>query len=372
MIKFLDLQSQFAAIAPQVEAAIAEVLRDASFVGGRHVAAFEEKFAHYQQVEHVVGVGNGTDALEIALRALDLPPGGEVIVPANSFIATSEAVSSQGLQVVFADVDPGTHLLDLDDLRDKVTERTAAVVVVHLYGNPQDVRAVRDIVGPDIRIVEDCAQAHGAEVGGRRVGGVGDVGAFSFYPGKNLGAYGDAGAITTNDQSLATQCRMIANHGRREKYLHEFEGRNSRLDGLQAAVLSVKLDHLDVWLDRRIEVAHLYGKRLDGVPGLTVPVLADGSRHVFHLFVVQCEDRDGLGQFLGEHEVQTGVHYPVCLPDQPAYAALRRDSDCRTARTLSARVLSLPMGEHLSDDDVDTVASLVESFQQPAREAATS
>jgi dTDP-4-amino-4,6-dideoxygalactose transaminase len=372
MIKFLDLQSQFAAIAPEVEAAIGQVLRDAAFIGGRHVGAFEEKFADYQRVDHVVGVGNGTDALEIALRALDLPPGGEVIVPANSFIATSEAVSSQGLQVVFADVDRGSYLLDLDDLRAKVTERTVAVVVVHLYGNPQDVRAVRDVVGPDVRIVEDCAQAHGAEVGGRRVGGLGDVGAFSFYPGKNLGAYGDAGAITTDDRSLATQCRMIANHGRQEKYLHEFEGRNSRLDGLQAAVLSVKLDHLDGWLDRRIEVAQRYGKRLDGVPGLALPALKSASRHVFHLYVVQSGDRDDLGRFLGEHDVQTGVHYPVCLPDQPAYAALRSESDCRTARSLSARVLSLPMGEHLTDEDVDTVASLVESFQQRDSEAATS
>lgn len=362
MIKFLDLQSQYAAIAPEMEAAIAEVVRSAAFVGGRHVAEFEEKFGKFQQVDHVVGVGNGTDALEIALQALDLPAGAEVIVPANSFIATSEAVSSRGLRVVFADVDPATYLLDLEDLKRKQTARTAAVIVVHLYGHPQDVAAVRGVLGPEVRIIEDCAQAHGAEVSGRRVGGLGDVGAFSFYPGKNLGAYGDAGAITTDDADLATRCRMIANHGRREKYLHEFEGRNSRLDGLQAAVLSVKLGHLDAWLDRRIEVAAAYTDALGDLPGLTVPAVPAGSRHVYHLYVVQCDDRDGLGRFLGEHDVQTGVHYPVCLPDQPAYAKWRDEAECGVARELSARVLSLPMGEHLTRDQVIEVATLVRTF----------
>jgi dTDP-4-amino-4,6-dideoxygalactose transaminase len=362
LIKFLDLQSQYAAIAPEMDVAIAQVVRNASFVGGKHVAAFEEKFGHYQQVDHVVGVGNGTDALEIALQALDLPPGVEVIVPANSFIATSEAVSSRGLRVVFADVDPHTYLLDLEDLRRKQTERTAAVIVVHLYGQPQDVQAVREVLAPGVRIIEDCAQAHGAEVGGRRVGGLADVGAFSFYPGKNLGAYGDAGAITTNDPDVAARCRMIANHGRREKYLHEFEGRNSRLDALQAAVLSVKLDHLDTWLDQRIEVAGVYAEALGDLPGLVLPTAAPSSRHVFHLYVVQCEDRDGLGRFLDEHDVQTGVHYPVCLPDQPAYAEWRDETDCQVARQLAARVLSLPMGEHLTHGDVLEVASLVRTF----------
>ncbi|MBE0594453.1 MAG: DegT/DnrJ/EryC1/StrS family aminotransferase, partial [Gemmatimonadales bacterium] len=236
MIKFLDLYAQYLSIKPDIDAAIANTIRDSAFIGGAGVEGFESSFAAFQSAEHCVGVGNGTDAIEIIIEALGLPRRSEVIVPANSFIASSEAVTRSGCRVVFADVDPRTYLLDPEDVRRRITSRTSAIMAVHLYGQPADMDRLRGIASErGLRIIEDCAQAHGAEYRGRRVGTLGDAGSFSFYPGKNLGAYGDGGAITTNDAALARQCRMIANHGRIDKYNHEFEGRNSRLDGLQAA-----------------------------------------------------------------------------------------------------------------------------------------
>jgi len=308
-------------------------------------------------------VGNGTDALEIALEGLAFPPGSEVLVPANSFIATAEAVTRAGLRVVFCDCDPDRYTISVEDAARRVTPRTRAVITVHLYGQACDMDGVRDLASLNgLKVIEDCAQAHGAEYKGSRVGGIGDVGTFSFYPGKNLGAYGDGGAIVTNDDDLAKKCRMIANHGRIEKYNHEFEGRNSRLDGLQAAILTVKLAHLDSWIDKRNQIAQRYIQQLAGIKEITLPANQSGLRHSFHLFVIRTVQRDALARHLSGVGVQTGIHYPIALPKLTAYAYLGQSAEPMVALRQDAELLSLPIGEHLSLQDSDLVVHAIKSF----------
>ncbi|SNB45054.1 DegT/DnrJ/EryC1/StrS aminotransferase family protein [Geobacter sp. DSM 9736] len=362
-VKFLDLQSQYHTIKPDIDAAIESVIRESSFIGGKHVAAFEERFAEYHHVNHCIGVGNGTDALEIAIEACSLPPGSEIIVPGNSFIATAEAVTRAGHRVVFADVDPGCYTLTANTVLQKVTARTAAIIAVHLYGHPCDMGPLTEFCSDrNLVLIEDCAQAHGAEYCGRRIGGIGHIAAFSFYPGKNLGAYGDGGAVTTQDEELARRARMIANHGRLAKYDHEFEGRNSRLDGLQAAILNVKLSSLDAWTRHRIEVADVYLRELADLDGLTLPVRNDWARQVYHLFVVRSQRRDALKTFLAGKGIETGIHYPIALAKLRAYAYLGAPDMSAFCNTADSTLLSLPIGEHMSREHVDEVSSAVREF----------
>lgn len=363
MIKFLDLKKQYDTIKPEVDAAIAAVVGEAAFVGSRFVDAFECEFAAYVGASHVVGVGNGTDALEIALEALALPRASQVLVPANTFIATAEAVTRAGHEVVFCDVDPATLTICPDDMQKRITPRTAAIIPVHLYGHPADMDPILAIArAHGLKVIEDASQAHAATYLARHVGVFGDVAAFSFYPGKNLGAFGDAGAIVTANEALADKCRMIANHGRKDKYEHEFEGRNSRLDGIQAAVLSVKLKHLNAWIRRRRQVAGIYDDTLAGISGIALPKVANWAKHAYHLYVVRTKKRDALKRFLAERGIETGVHYPVALPRLKAYAHLRTGSPTPYADKLGDEVLSLPIGEHLSDADAAFVAQAVRSF----------
>lgn len=363
MIRFLDLVSQYRTIKADIDAAIAETIESAAFIGGTALKRFEVEFARFQSAEHAIGVGNGTDSLEIIFEALNLPVGSEIIVPANSFIASSEAVTRAGHRVVFADVDPTTYTLTPATIAPCLTARTGAIMVVHLYGFPAPMGAIMELARErGLRVVEDCAQAHGAEVDGRRVGAIGDAGSFSFYPGKNLGAYGDGGAIVTNDAALAERCRMIANHGRLQKYDHLFEGRNSRLDGLQAAILLAKLPHLDGWVDQRNAIARIYLEGLQGLPDLILPTLPVGGRHAFHLFVVRTSQRDAMQAFLAERQIQTGIHYPIALPKLRAYDYIGMgDADLFANRT-DATLLSLPIGEHLTIDDARTVVEAVKAF----------
>ena len=363
MIKFLDLYSQYLSIRSEIDGAIESTIRDSAYIGGTALADFEREFADYQQARHCVGVGNGTDAIEIALEALKLPTGAEVIVPANSFIASSEAVTRAGYRVVFADVDADTFTLDLRDARRRIGPRTAAVMAVHLYGCPCDMKGLIAMAREHrLKVLEDCAQAHGAEYEGRRMGALGDVGTFSFYPGKNLGAYGDGGAIVTNDDALAKRCRMIANHGRIDKYNHEFEGRNSRLDGLQAAILSVKLKRLDEWVSRRNRIARLYLDGLSDVPEIVLPVIPSNAVHAFHLFVIRTERRNELAAHLAAAEIQTGIHYPIALPKLAAYVYLDQANEPMLANRQCDSLLSLPMGEHLDDSDVQRVTEVIRGF----------
>ncbi|QQR35327.1 DegT/DnrJ/EryC1/StrS family aminotransferase [Devosia oryziradicis] len=363
MIKFLDLHAQYLSIKEEMDAAIAGVIESSAFIGGPAVREFEASFGNWVGSPHCVGVGNGTDALEIAIEALALPPGSEVILPANSFIATSEAVGRAGLKVVFADVDHQTYVLDPESVRQHISAKTSAIIPVHLYGHPCDMPALMALAAEhELKVIEDCAQAHGARIDGQTVGTIGDFATFSFYPGKNLGAYGDAGAITAKDDALAKRARMIANHGRVAKYEHEFEGRNSRLDGLQAAILSTKLRHLDKWIERRIAVADRYTDRLTGIAGITLPHRGNRARHAYHLFVVRTAQRDALAIHLKSRGIETGIHYPVALPRLAAYANHPQAQVDFFAARMGAEVLSLPMGEHLELDQVDEVCAAIRDF----------
>ena len=363
MVKMLDLKKQYISIKDEIDDAIASVIADSAFVSGKYVSKFESEFADYVGVEYCVGVGNGTDAIEIALEAANLPKGSEVIVPGNSFIASSEAVSRSGLRVVFCDVDPKTYIICGKSLRDKITSNTSAIIAVHLYGHPCD---MDDILGVakehDLFVIEDCAQAHGATFKGSPVGSIGDIGTFSFYPGKNLGAYGDAGAITTNNKKLSIKARMIANHGRVKKYDHEFEGRNSRLDGLQAAILSVKLKHIRDWTTRRVEVADFYLSNLKDIGDLILPERKAWAYQVYHLFVVRTSQQVELKKFLVENGISVGNHYPIALPKLDAYKYLDQGCEKTNYNDHDKDLLSLPIGEHMTDEDLNYVVTKIKEF----------
>jgi len=363
MVKFLDLQSQYKLIKTEVDAAIAAVIAESAFVGGHYVQKFEEEFAAYCCSDFCIGVGNGTDAIEIAIEALCLPQGSEIIVPANSFIASSEAVTRQGHKVVFADVTSESYILDIEDVESRITEKTKAIIAVHLYGHPCDMDPLIGLAKKhDLKIIEDCAQAHGAEYKGRRVGSIGDIATFSFYPGKNLGAYGDGGAITTNSEALAIKARKIANHGRIAKYDHEFEGRNSRLDGLQAAILSVKLKYLDEWTNKRIQLADCYIDALGGIEYITLPVRQSWAKQVYHLFVVRTSRRDKLKEALSRLNIDSGIHYPISLNKLNAYRYLNQTEDCEFSSQSASQLLSLPIGEHIGFKELTLIVDVVKKL----------
>jgi dTDP-4-amino-4,6-dideoxygalactose transaminase len=353
MIKFLDLQKQYLSIQDEIDTAIKSVIHNSSFIGGKDISCFEESFADYQNSSHCIGVANGTDALEIAIESLDLPKNSEVIVPANSFISSAEAVSRQGLKVVFCDVNSSDFTINIKDLEKRLTSKTSAIMAVHLYGHPCDMDSLSLIAkNNNLRIIEDCAQAHGAEYKDKRVGSIGDIGCFSFYPGKNLGAYGDAGAIVTNDETLAKKSRMIANHGRIEKYNHEFEGRNSRMDGLQAAILNIKLTKLDMWTSQRILLADTYLDLLKDFTEITLPSRKEWAKQVYHLFVIRSDSRDSLQKSLKEEGIATGIHYPIALPKLKAFEYLNQSKEEGFAWTSDNTLLSLPIGDHLDVEDL--------------------
>lgn len=363
MVKFLDLGAQYQSLKSEIDAAIESVITESAFISGPFVKRFEEEFAEYIGVNNCVGVGNGTDALEIAIEGLDLPEQSEIIVPANSFIASAEAVTRTGHKVVFADVCPDSYVISASDVESRITSRTRAIIAVHLYGHPCDMSALGRISEKyNLKVIEDCAQAHGAEYRGLSVGSIGDVASFSFYPGKNLGAYGDGGAITTNNALLAERCRMIANHGRVSKYNHDFEGRNSRLDGIQAAILSVKLKYLANWTNRRIALANHYLVNLRDIHQIILPVRQDWAKQVYHLFVVRTEERDGLAKFLAEKNIQTGVHYPISLPKLRAYDYVDQGGEELFANRSDRTLLSLPIGEHLKEQDLEEVIAAINEY----------
>lgn len=363
MIKFLDLQQQYLSIKDEIDSAIQSVIGSAAFIGGEYVVKFEQAFGDYQQAKHCIGVGNGTDALEIVIEGLSLPKESEIIVPANSFIASAEAVTRTGHRVVFCDCDPDTYTISPSSILSKITSKTKAIMAVHLYGQPCEMDEIMSIAQAyGLYVIEDCAQAHGAEYKGQRVGTFGVAGTFSFYPGKNLGAFGDAGAIVTNNSELAETCRMIANHGRLQKYNHAFEGRNSRLDGLQAAILMVKLKHLPTWIRRRRAVAQYYEENLLLGPELILPKELTECESVYHLYVIRTSERDALQQFLHTNGVQTGIHYPISLPKLKAYEYCCQGEEDFVANNFDSQYLSLPIGEHLSEEQVAQVVNKVKAF----------
>lgn len=360
-VPFVDLKTQYRSLKPDVDAAISSVLEGAAFVLGRELAEFEQAFARYVGVTHAVGVSSGTDALEIALRACGIGPDAEVITVPNTFIATCEAISLVGAGIRWVEVDERTYNLNPAGLEAAITSRTRAILPVHLYGQPAEMGPIMEIARRHgLKVIEDCAQAHGATYRGQKVGTFGDAAAFSFYPGKNLGAYGDGGAVLTNDDGVADRVRMLRNHGQREKYVHHIEGYCHRLDNLQAAVLSVKLPHLDEWNAKRRRAARLYDELLAGVPGVITPYATPEVKHVYHLYVVQVPERDRVKDDLKERGIETGMHYPIPLHEQPAYAHLgHRPEDFPVSHVLGPRILSLPMFPGITDEQVRFVAAAI-------------
>lgn len=372
-VPFVDLQAQYRSIKAEVDAAVQQVLDTSAFILGREVETFERAFAEYVGASECVGVSNGTAAIQLALQAFGVGAGDEVIVPANTFFATAEAVSTAGATPVFVDCDPVTYNIDANKIEAAVTPRTRAVIPVHLYGQSADLDAVFEVAGRhNLLVIEDAAQAHGARYKGSRVGARGGAGCFSFYPGKNLGAYGEGGAVVTNDAQVARRLRMLRDHGSEQKYRHELVGYNSRLEGIQGAVLNVKLKYLDDWNALRRAHAARYRELLAPLAdSFTLPHEAVYAEHVYHLFVVQTDARDALQRYLSAAGVQTGIHYPVPIHLQPAYAALgHKEGDFPNAESQSQRVLSLPMFAELTEHQLKYVADALADFRAETAAAA--
>lgn len=362
-VPFFDLKAQYHAIRDELDIAIARVLERGTFILGEEVTGFEQEFAAYCGVSHAVGVGSGTDALQLALRACGIGPGDEVITASFTSVATVAAIELTGARPVLVDIDPRHYTLDPEKLAAAVTPNTRAVIPVHLYGSPAELEPILAVAQQhNLRVVEDCAQAHGAVFQGKKVGGWGQISAFSFYPTKNLGAYGDGGAVVTNDPELAEQVRLLRQYGWKDRQVSKVKGLNSRLDELQAAILRIKLKHLDEWNRRRRELGLRYQDLLRDT-SLTLPVHLKDSLPVDHLYVVRSPERDNLRIFLSERGIQTLVHYPVPVHLQPAYADLGYERGSLPCSEAAAHeVLSLPLYPEMSDDMVDEVGRRVLEF----------
>lgn len=351
LVPFVDLAAQHREIAEEVGPAIEEVFATTAFVDGPQVSAFEQAYAQFVGVSHAIGVGNGTDALELALRAVGVLPGDEVVIPANTFVATAEAVSRIGALPVVVDVDEETLLVDVDKVEQAITRRTRAVIAVHLFGQLADVGRLADLCrAHGVVLVEDAAQSQGARFGPMGAGGLGRVGATSFYPGKNLGAAGDAGAVTTDDHHVAERIRLLRAHGSRTRYAHEVVGMNSRLDTIQAVYLKAKLDRLEKWNELRVRAARRYTEMLADVPGVRAPMVPEDHSHVWHLYVVRVAGRDRVLEELGRAGIGAGVHYPVPVHLTGAYSFMGRGAGTApVAEHAAGQILSLPMHPHLDE-----------------------
>lgn len=359
-VPLVDLAAQYRDIRLEVREAIDRVLTNTSFILGEEVRQFESAFAAHVGAQGAVGVASGTAALELSLRALGVGEGDEVITTAHTFIATAEAISNVGARPVFADIDEATYNIDPNQVEALITPRTRAIVPVHLYGQPADVPALMAIAERhELRVIEDAAQAHGAEIDGRRCGSIGHMACFSFYPGKNLGAYGDAGAVTGNDLALLDRVRTLRDHGRTTKYEHVEIGFAERMDALQAAILAAKLPHLEAWTEARRAAAARYGRLLEGTE-LATPQVAANVRHVYHLYVVRAAERDALLARLQANGVGAGIHYPIPLHRQPAYVALGYgDVSLPITERAAAEVLSLPIYPEITEAQQAHVAASV-------------
>lgn len=366
MIPLVDLRIQYASLRGAIDAAITEVCASGSFILGPQVAEFEAQFARCMGVNEAVGVANGTDALRLVCEAIGIGPGDEVLIPANTFVATAVAVHQAGATPVPVDVDPATYLIDLEDAVRHISPKTRALMPVHLYGRALDMDAVLAFTDAHgLLLIEDACQAHGAQWRGRRVGGFGAAGCFSFYPAKNLGGFGDGGMIVTNDAVLAEKLRLMRNYGSVRKYEHELAAGNSRLDAIQAAVLNVKLPHLDEWNAARFHAACRYAERLVDLPGVTLPQFdrRQPDCHVFHLFVIQSGRRDDLVDYLGKRGIQTGIHYPITIHRHRAFAHLGYGpGSFPVAEALASRILSLPIYPEITEKDIDFVADAIREF----------
>ena len=359
-VPFVDLKAQYQTIKPEIDAAIASVFENTNFILGPQVERFEKAFAEYIGSAFCVGVNSGTAALQLALMACGIGAGDEVIVPSFTFFATAETVSVLGAVPVFVDVDPVSYTITAAEIEKAITPRTRAIIPVHLYGQAVDLDPIRALADKHkLHVIEDAAQAHGAEYKGRRVGGLGTAGCFSFYPSKNLGSYGEAGAVVTNEEDLARQLRLLRQHGQTSKYAHAVVGYNFRLEELQAAVLNVKLAHLDKWNNGRRERAARYNELLSDTE-LVLPREMEYARHVYHVYAVQCDNRNELQNRLAAKGIQSGVHYPIPIHLQPAYTSLGCEAgDLPVTERLSERVLSLPLFAELTDAQQQAVVNAI-------------
>jgi dTDP-4-amino-4,6-dideoxygalactose transaminase len=364
-IPFADLNLQYQTIKEEIDAAISGVISDSAFIRGAYVDAFERDFARAVEAKHCVSCANGTDALYLAMKALKVKPGDEVITTAHSWISTSAMITYAGATVVFCDTDGETFTIDPAAIEAAITPRTVGIIPVHLYGQPADMDAIMAIGNKHkLWVIEDCAQAHLARYKGRQVGTFGAVATYSFYPGKNLGAMGDAGAVVTSDAQLAEYMTMLARHGGLVKHQHPIEGINSRLDGLQAGILSAKLPHLPAWTEARRVAAGIYDAGLNQIENVVVPQSAAGRSHVYHLYTIRHSRRDALAAHLNAHGVQTAIHYPTALPLLPAYERLQyRPEQFPNAVRNQRQILSLPMFAEITPAQQDEVIELVRKFQ---------
>lgn len=363
-VPFVDLHAQYLSIKDEIDNAIQSVINDRAFIGGIYVKEFENNFAKVYDVKHCNGVANGTDAIYIILKMLGIGKGDEVITAANTWISTSETITQAGAKPVFVDIDEEYYTIDENLIESKITAKTKAIIPVHLYGQVCNIEKIQALCKKhNLFLIEDCAQAHFSSYNNTLAGTFGIASSFSFYPGKNLGAYGDAGCILTNDDSLAEKIRMFANHGSIKKHEHEIEGINSRLDGIQAAILSAKLPHLDTWINKRISNAEAYTKLLKGVGDIITPAVREKSKHTFHLYVIKTKFRDKLKDFLARRNIDVSIHYPVALPNLEAYKYLNvPKEDYIITNTVQNEILSLPMFPELTQEQIQYVTNSIKKF----------
>ncbi len=364
-IPFLNLNKQYLSIKEEIDSAISSVIDQSAFIRGHYVDKFEKDFQEVLGVKNSISCGNGTDSLYISMKALGVTAGDEVIVPAHSWISTSETVSQLGAEPIFCDTDD-SYTIDPKKIESLISDRTKGIIPVHLYGHPADMDPISSIAKDhNLWIIEDCAQAHLAKYKNKYVGTIGNTGSFSFYPGKNLGAMGDAGAIITNDNELTKKMTMFARHGGTTKGEHIIEGINSRMDGIQAAILSVKLKYLQQWTKSRQKVAKSYLNKLEGIDGIVLPNINSNVEHVWHLFVIRLKNRDLVKTKLAERGVQTGIHYPICLPLLKAYSRKNHSpNEFPIAYRNQGEILSLPLFPEMQEDEIDyVVENLIESIE---------
>ncbi|MDB5248686.1 MAG: putative PLP-dependent enzyme involved in cell wall biosis [Segetibacter sp.] len=363
-VPFVDLKVQYQSIKPDIDKAIGDVIAETAFIGGKYVNEFEKKFAELYGVKHCISCANGTDSLYILMKMLGIGTGDEVITVANSWISSSETITQTGATPVFVDIDQVYYSIDEKQIESKITAKTKAIIPVHLHGQMCEMDSILEIAAKhNIPVIEDCAQSHFSVYKGKRAGTMGIAGSFSFYPGKNLGAYGDAGCIITDDDKLAENCKRYARHGALIKHQHTTEGVNSRLDGLQAAILSAKLPYILGWTAQRQANAKYYDRVLSGISQIVIPEVRPGTEHSYHLYVVRAERRDELGQCLKSKGIETSVHYPVPLPFMKAYQYLRHtEHDFPISNKYQHQILSLPLYPELSNEMMDYVSNTIKDF----------
>ena len=365
-IPLVNLSAQYFSIKEEIDNAINEVINETAFIKGKYLNQFEEEFAKANDAKFCIGVGNGTDALYIALKALEINQGDEVITTSLSWISTAEAILQCGAIPVFVDINPKTFNIDVKKIESKISKKTKAILPVHLYGQPSEIQQIKEIcIKNKIALVEDCAQSHFAEYNNKKVGTFGQIGTFSFYPGKNLGAFGDGGALITNDLRLSERIRRIANHGALKKHDHLIEGINSRLDGIQAGILSVKLKYINDWNSKRLETAKLYSNLLKNTGDIETPFIDNSTKHIFHIYAIKTSYRDELKTFLSKKGISTGIHYPKALPFLKPFSNLEHSIELfENSFNITNQILSLPMYPELKKNEIEYIVGLIKTFFQ--------